>query len=182
MAEALRITSSITIFKYLKDVKKASKECDSLSVELSGLVGWLNEVKLFTQTVQPDDPWLVTMQRLSGPIVQLTTLLEDLKRDFKLAPDGTPAKVIKSGTDKIKSQVLEKVNMVMCRLLWKFKKENHDHFTLSQEIDETLANVDMKIDSILNGNKEVKQVTDHIDTNVLEIHGQVAHISDSVFQ
>ncbi len=84
MAEALGIASSIvalvdvswTIFKYLKDVKEAPKERDSLSTELSGLVLWLNEVKLFTDAAQPNDPWLVTMERLSGPVVQLTRVTQ----------------------------------------------------------------------------------------------------------
>ncbi len=83
MAEALGIASSIvalvevswTIFKYLEDVKEAPKERDSLSTELSGLVHWLNEVKLFTDTAQPNDPWLVMVQWLSDPVVQLTVTL-----------------------------------------------------------------------------------------------------------
>ncbi len=132
MAEALGIASSIvalvdvswTIFKYLKDVKEAPKERDSLSTELSGLVLWLNEVKLFTDAAQPNDPWLVTMERLSGPVVQLTALLKDLRKEFKLAPNGTPEKVIKPGMTKAKSRLLGKVTEATHRVLWKFKKES----------------------------------------------------------
>ncbi len=132
MAEALGIASSIvalaevswTVFEYLKDVKEASKERRTLSTELSGLVRWLNEVKLFTETAQPNDSWLVTMQRLTGPVEQLTALLKDLEKEFKLAPSGTTEKVTKPGTDKVKSQLLEKVKEVKCRLSWKFKKNS----------------------------------------------------------
>ncbi len=81
-------------------------------------------MKLLTDTAQPNDPWLVTVQRLSGPVVQLTALLEDLKKEFKLAPSGTTEKVIKPGTSKVKSQLLGKVKEVKHRLSWKFKKES----------------------------------------------------------
>ncbi|SJL14240.1 uncharacterized protein ARMOST_17696 [Armillaria ostoyae] len=210
MAEALGIASSIvalvevswTIFKYLKDVKEASKEHRILSMKLSGLVHWLNEVKLFTDMVQPNDPWLVTMQRLSVPVEQLTALLKDLKKEFKLAPSGMTEKVIKPSTNKVKSRLLGMVKEVKHRLLWKFKKESvenalkkierikslmiiavqHDHFALSQVINEMLAIVDMKMDGILDSANWVEQVTGRVDTNILKIHGQVAHINDGLSQ
>ncbi|SJL14212.1 uncharacterized protein ARMOST_17667 [Armillaria ostoyae] len=210
MAEALGIASSIislvdvswTIFKYLKDVKEASKERDSLSAELSGLVCWLNEVKLVTDTAQPNDPWLATMQRLSDPVAQLTALLKDLKKEFKLAPNGTPEKVIKPGINKAKSRLLGKVTEATHRLSWKFKKESvedalkkierikslmivavqYDHFALSQAINEILAIVDTKMDGILDSTNRVEEVTGHVETNVIEIRDQVAHIKDGVLQ
>ncbi len=127
MAEALGIASSIvalvdvskTIFTYLKDVKEAPKERNSLSMELSGLMRWLDEVRLLTGTAQPNDPWLVTIQRLSSPVVQLTALLKDLEKEFKLTET-----VVKPGTNKMKSQLLGITKVMKCRVLWKFKKEN----------------------------------------------------------
>ncbi|KAK0215975.1 hypothetical protein EDD85DRAFT_441135 [Armillaria nabsnona] len=201
MAEALGVASSIvtlvevswTIFQYLKDVKEASEQWDSLSTELLGLVHWLNEVKLFIDTAQPNDPWLVTMQRLSGPVVQLTVLLKDLEKEFKLAPSGTMEKVTKPSTDRPKSQLLGKVKEVKCRLLWRFKKESvedalkkierikslmiiavqHDHFALSQAINEMLAIVGTKIDGILDSTNRIIQVTGRVETNIIKIRGQV---------
>ncbi|KAK0435972.1 hypothetical protein EV421DRAFT_1908255 [Armillaria borealis] len=210
MAEALGVASSIvalvdvswTIFKYLKDVKEAPKERTSLSTELSGLVHLLDEVKLFTETAQPNDPWLATMQRLSGPVVQLTALLEDLKKEFKLTPSDTTEKVIKPDTNKVKSRLLGKVEEVKSRLSWTFRKESvedalkkierikslmivavqHDHFALSQAINEMLAIVDTKMDGILDSTNRVEQVTNCIGTNILEVRSQVAHINDGVSQ
>ncbi|KAK0430759.1 hypothetical protein EV421DRAFT_241470 [Armillaria borealis] len=203
MAEALGIASSIvslvdvswTIIKYLKDVKEASKERDRLSKELFGLVYWLNEVKPLTDETEPKDLWLVTMQRLSGPIVQLIALLDDLTKEFELAPSGTTEKATEPGTEKVKSRLLEKVKAVKHRLLWKFKKESvedalekierikslmivavqRDHFTLSQAID-------MKVDGVLDSTNRIEQVTQRVDTNVFKIRDQVAHINDGVLQ
>ncbi len=144
MAEALGIASSIvalvdfswTIFEYLMDVKEASKERDCLSTEIVDLVHWLNEVKSLTDMAQPNDPLLATIQRLSGPVEQLTALLKDLTKEFEFAPTGstekatTPASsgatanVIEPGTKKVKSGLSRKVKVVNRRLLWKFKKES----------------------------------------------------------
>lgn len=63
MAEAIGVASSITalidvsvsVIKYLKDLKEAPKERDDLLNELSGLVGWLKRVLPLTTppTVRP---------------------------------------------------------------------------------------------------------------------------------
>ncbi|SJL14313.1 uncharacterized protein ARMOST_17769 [Armillaria ostoyae] len=208
MAEALGIASSIltlvdvswTIFEYLKDVKEASKERDRLSKELFGLVYWLNEVTPLTDTTEPNDLWLVTMQRLSGPIVQLTALLDDLTKEFELAPSGTTEKVTEPGTEKVKSGLLEKVKVVKHRLLWKFKKESvedalekierikslmivavqRDHFALSQAINEILAIVDTKVEGVLDCTNRIEQVTQRVDMNIFKICDQVAHINNGV--
>ncbi len=54
--------------------------------------------------------------------------------------------------------------------------------TLSQAINEMLAIVNTKMDGILDSTNWVKQVTSHVDTNILEISGQVMHIKDGVSQ
>ncbi|KAK0438883.1 uncharacterized protein EV420DRAFT_1227431, partial [Desarmillaria tabescens] len=112
MAEALGIASSIItlvdaahiIVSYLKDVKKAPKERDKLSKELSNLAIYLNAVDQLTRTVDAGDPWLAMVQRLSGPFMQLDVLLKDIKKKLEPASDGM---------GKMKQ-----------RLLWKFSKES----------------------------------------------------------
>ncbi len=135
MAEALGIASSIvaltevswTIFEYLKDVKEASKEHHSLSMELLGLVHWLDEVEPLTDMAESNDLWLVMMEQLSGPVMRLTMLLNDLTKEFELALSGTyrtMEKATEPGTEKVKGGLSEKVKAVKHRLLWKFKKES----------------------------------------------------------
>ncbi|PBK87745.1 hypothetical protein ARMGADRAFT_938576 [Armillaria gallica] len=112
MAEALGIVSSIitlietshTIVEYLKDVKEAPKERNKLSKELSTLEIHLGAMNQLTQIEDADDPWLATVQRLSGPFAQLDVLLKGLKKKLKPASDG--------------------IGKTKQRLLWKFSKES----------------------------------------------------------
>ncbi len=108
MAEVLGVVSSIvalieisfTCIKYLKDVKEAPGECNELFNELSDLTHCLSDVKPLIEKATEDDPWLVTMQTLSGPFARLEMTLDDLKNELELTSSG------------------------MKRLLWKFKKES----------------------------------------------------------
>ena len=86
--------------KYLKDVKEAPGECNELFNELSDLTHCLSDVKPLIEKATEDDPWLVTMQTLSGPFARLEMTLDDLKNELELTSSG------------------------MKRLLWKFKKES----------------------------------------------------------
>ncbi|KAK0435988.1 hypothetical protein EV421DRAFT_1146278 [Armillaria borealis] len=202
MAEALGITSSIvalvevswTIYRSLIDVGKVSKEYRSLSKELSGLAYWLSEVRLFTDTAQPNDPWLLTMQKLSGPVVQLTALLEDLQKELKFARTRhTMEKVIKPGTNKVKSRLLGITKELKRRVSWKFKKENVEDVLKKIERIKSLMIVAAQhdhlqvfscapMDGILDSTNQVEQVTGRVETNIIEIRDQVAHIKDDVSQ
>ncbi len=116
MAEALGIASSITalieastaVIGYLKAVKDAPKERETLLKELSDLKDWLSKVLPLTPTVSlprltlADDPWLATMQKLSAPFARLTELLNELQKELEPASSG----------------------MKLKRLLWKFDKES----------------------------------------------------------
>ncbi|KAK0216580.1 hypothetical protein EDD85DRAFT_436907 [Armillaria nabsnona] len=179
MAEVLGVVSSIvtlieisyTFIEYLKDVKEAPKECNELFNELSDLTHCLSEVKPLTEKATDDDPWLATMQELSGPFARLEMLLDGLKNELELASSG------------------------MKRLLWKFKKESvedalkkierikslvivavqRDHVALSRAINETLAIVDAKVNSVLDSTNKIKQDVSRVDMNIVKISGQVAH-------
>ncbi|KAK0451231.1 uncharacterized protein EV420DRAFT_728492 [Desarmillaria tabescens] len=92
------------IVKYLKDVKEAPKERDELSKELSNLTIYLTTVNQLTQATAVDDPWLVTVRRLSDTFAQLGVFLSDLKKKLEPASDSM---------GKMKQ-----------RLRWKFSKES----------------------------------------------------------
>ncbi len=53
---------------------------------------------------------------------------------------------------------------------------------LSHAIQEKLAIVDMKADSVLHSTNRIEQVIEHVDTNIANVSGQVAHIKDGVSQ
>ncbi len=96
-------------------------------MELLGLVHWLDEVEPLTDMAESNDLWLVMMEQLSGPVMRLTMLLNDLTKEFELALSGTyrtMEKATEPGTEKVKGGLSEKVKAVKHRLLWKFKKES----------------------------------------------------------
>ncbi|KAK0184895.1 hypothetical protein F5146DRAFT_1006310 [Armillaria mellea] len=170
------IDISNTIVGYLKDVKDAPKERDELNRELSNLTIYLDTVHRLTQTAAADDPWLETVQRLSGPFAQLDELLKSVKTKLEPAPDGPLGKMKQ-------------------RLLWKFSKESvedslkkierikslvlvavqHDHAALSRAINKTLIIVDTKDDVNLVG-KNVVKVSDH----VMRIDGELSQIRSNM--
>ncbi|KAK0219097.1 hypothetical protein IW262DRAFT_1462723 [Armillaria fumosa] len=167
--------------KYLKDIKEAPKERDELSKELSNLAIYLTTVNQLTQTAAAGDPWLVTVQRLSDPFVQLGVLLNDLEKKLEPASDG--------------------MGKTKQRLLWKFSKETvedtlkkiervkslvviavqHDHATLSHTISEMLT-VDTKVDDISDNTKRTKYDVGRVDRNIIKIGGQVTHMNDGILQ
>ncbi|SJL10212.1 uncharacterized protein ARMOST_13596 [Armillaria ostoyae] len=209
MAEALGVASSITalidastaVISYLKAMKDAPKECKELLNELSDLKDWLSKVVPLTtpRRVPPftvsliipltstlsltrptltDDPWLATMQKLSERFAWLMELLNNLQKELGPASSG------------------------MKRLLWKFKRESvedalkeieqikslmiiavqRDHVALSHAIQEKLVSVDMKVDGVLDSTNRIEQIAGRVDTNIINVHGQVAHIKDGVSQ
>ncbi|PBK85135.1 hypothetical protein ARMGADRAFT_1018177 [Armillaria gallica] len=209
MAEALGIASSITalieastaVIGYLKAVKDAPKERKTLLAEISDLKDSLLKVKPLTAplSVPPftvpliipltltlsltgpalaDDPWLATMQTLSKPFARLTVLLNDLQKELGPASSG------------------------MKRLLWKFEKESvedalkeierikslmvvaaqRDNFKLSHAIQEKLTIVDTKVDDVLESTNRIERVAGRVDTNIVNVHSQVAHLIDGVSQ
>ncbi|KAK0439023.1 uncharacterized protein EV420DRAFT_1486485 [Desarmillaria tabescens] len=178
MAEALGIASSIItlvdaahiIVSYLKDVKKTPKEHDKLSKELSNLAIYLNVVDQLTRMVDAGDPWLVMVQRLSGPFMQLDVLLKDIKKKLEPASDGM---------GKMKQ-----------RLLWKFSKESiedalerierikslmivaiqQDHVALSHAMNQALAIIDRKVDGISDNMIHIKHNTQKIQGGKMLMH------------
>ncbi|SJL14339.1 uncharacterized protein ARMOST_17795 [Armillaria ostoyae] len=190
MAEALGIASSIitlieishTIVGYLKDVKEAPKERDKLSKELSTLEIYLGTVNQLTRIADADDPWLATTQRLSGPFVQLGLLLQDLKKKLEPASDG--------------------IGKMKQRLLWRFSKENvedalkkieriktlvivavqHDHAALSRAMNEALAIVNTKVDSISDNTKCIKHDVNLVGRNVAKVDDKVTHMDGEITQ
>ncbi|KAL9049918.1 MAG: hypothetical protein Q9162_006945 [Coniocarpon cinnabarinum] len=96
---------SCKVFKYLRDVKDAPKECEKCKKEvlnnqilLSTLQGRLDEA-------QPDQPWFKQIQKLNeaeGPLCQYKQALEELWA--RIAPQH--------GLQKVQG-----------RLLWKFSKK-----------------------------------------------------------
>ncbi|SJL14259.1 uncharacterized protein ARMOST_17715 [Armillaria ostoyae] len=191
MAEALGIASSIislidvskTIVEYLKDVKEAPKERDELNRELSNLAIYLDTVHRLTQTAAADDPWLETVQRLSGPFAQLDELLKSVKTKLEHAPDGPMGKMRQ-------------------RLLWKFSKESaedslkkierikslvlvavqHDHAALSRALNKTLIIVDTKVDGISDNTKRIKDDVSLVGKNVVKVSDHVMRIDGELSQ
>ncbi|KAK0438134.1 uncharacterized protein EV420DRAFT_1651578 [Desarmillaria tabescens] len=191
MAEALGIASSIvslldvshTIVKYLKDVKDAPKERDELDRELSNLAIYLDTVHRLTQTAAADDPWLETVQRLSGPFAQLDELLKSVKTKLEPASDGPLGKMKQ-------------------RLLWKFSKESveealkkierikslvmvavqHDHAALSRALNKTLVIVDTKVDGISDNTKRIKDDVSLVGKNVVKVSDHVMRIDGELSQ
>ncbi|KAK0432022.1 hypothetical protein EV421DRAFT_1851169 [Armillaria borealis] len=191
MADALGIASSIislidvskTIVEYLKDVKEAPKERDELNRELSNLAIYLDTVHRLTQTAAADDPWLQTVQRLSGPFAQLDELLKSVKTKLEPAPDGPMGRMRQ-------------------RLLWKFSKESaedslkkierikslvlvavqHDHAALSRALNKTLIIVDTKVDGISDNTKRIKDDVSLVGKNVVKVSDHVMRIDGELSQ
>ena len=53
---------------------------------------------------------------------------------------------------------------------------------LSHTIQEKLDSVDTKVDDVLESTNQIEQVADRVDTNIVNVHGQVAHLINGVSQ
>ncbi|KAK0477539.1 hypothetical protein IW261DRAFT_1366693, partial [Armillaria novae-zelandiae] len=156
MAEILGIASSITtlientvtVIKYLKDVKNAPKERDELQRELQYLEICLTALERTTQLSTEDDPWLQTLDRLQDMFKELLELLQGLKK--RLAPEsaglkGSLQRIVWTMTRKSITDDLSRIEHFKTLIVIALQ---HDNLTLTREIQKTLGNIEDKVNVI----------------------------------
>ena len=78
---------SVTVVKYLREVKDGGEEREKLTSEVSRLVRVLEKLKVELDEAQEDDPWYETYRQIlgepSGSIWQLQKLITDLDKELR---------------------------------------------------------------------------------------------------
>ncbi|KAK0474384.1 hypothetical protein IW261DRAFT_1610557 [Armillaria novae-zelandiae] len=157
MAEVLGIASSITalientitVIKYLKDVKNAPKERDELQRELQYLEICLTALERTTQLSTEDDPWLRTLDRLQDMFKELLELLDGLKMKLKAGSSRLKKFLRRMDWTMTKESVMEDLGRIE-----RFKSliliaGQHDNIALTLAIQKTLGNIKDNVDVIL---------------------------------
>ena len=83
-----------TVVRYLKDVRDASKDRNTLLIEISSVTGLLSSLKDLAEVDETYSSLLKTLSVSNGPLAQFQEAIEKLARD--LAPISGPREVGKS--------------------------------------------------------------------------------------
>ncbi|KAK0480403.1 hypothetical protein EDD18DRAFT_835664 [Armillaria luteobubalina] len=168
MAEVLGIASSITalientvtVIKYLKDVKNASKERQEFLTELQHLATCLDGLKLTIQRSTKDDPWLATLRQFhdSDGFKQLQDLLAGLERKLKPGLSRWKRMWRRTNWTVVKDSVMDDLSRIE-----RFKSliliaGQHDNLTLSGAIQKTLGNIKDNVDVIRENTNVTRQL------------------------
>ncbi|KAK0474363.1 hypothetical protein IW261DRAFT_1610544 [Armillaria novae-zelandiae] len=169
MAEILGIASSITtlientvtVIKYLKDVKNAPKERDELQRELQYLEVCLTALERTTQLSTKDDPWLQTLEQLrNGAFQEFLELLKGLKTRLKAGSTQFKRILRRMDWTMTKEGVMEDLGKIE-----RFKSliviaGQHDNLALTREIKKSLGDIEVKVDAIAENADATRQHSD----------------------
>ncbi|KAK0480426.1 hypothetical protein EDD18DRAFT_836466 [Armillaria luteobubalina] len=152
------IQNTVTVIKYLKDIKSAPKERDELLRELQHLKICLTALKDTTQLSTEDDPWLAKLQQLQDGFKELLELLDGLKTRLKAGSSRLKRMLRRMDWTMTRESVMDDLSRIERFKALIMIALQHDHLALSREIQKTLGNIKDNVDAIRENTDVTRQL------------------------
>ena len=159
------IQATATIVRYIYDFTDAKKEQDILSLEVTGLLTFLQQLRLRLDDAQEGDPWFQGCISLTGPngtIMLLSRAVEEL--EVKLKPE--------TGIKKLGPKLRWPINKAsfdrLCTQIERLKSQinvvlNEDQFQISKQVLATSKETSQGVKALQN-TQELDDITQWLST------------------